>query len=254
MDYNCFIAKYPKMRELDPMELPEDLMISTMTLVCKIPVKFNVVGIAKYLTLSDDFIQTITCGNNREIHRTLNIATRKKLKSKKKRNFYNQVTMIIKCVNVVDVNIKIFKNGSIQMTGCKKISPVIWVLDKLFGMLREKLDEYAEPYVFLTISELFKFKIAMINSNFNIGFKINRDKLYYLLADDKYDCEYDPSRHAGVKLRYNLHGATKNPSIFIFGKGSIIITGARTYAQIMECYKFINVYLIENYNKVVYAL
>ena len=252
MNYCEFMTKYPNFSTLDPVDMPEDLTISTMTLVCKMPIKFDVITIARELELSSDFIQTVTCGNNREIHRTLNPVKCKRRRNKKRRNFYNQVTIIISCSDVVNVNIKIFRNGSIQMTGCKKISPVIWGLYKLFSIMKEHKNKFAEPFVSLNIFDIKKFKIAMINSNFNIGFKINRDKLFYSLIDDKYDCEYDPSRHAGVKIRHSTEQNEKPPSIFVFGKGSIIITGAHNYRQIIECYIFVNKYLIENYNKIIF--
>ena len=52
--------------------------------------------------------------------------------------------------------------------------------------------------------DIYKFKIAMINSDFDIGFEIDRDRLFKMLLSDKHDCSYDPSRHAGVLIRYSL--------------------------------------------------
>jgi TATA-box binding protein (TBP) (component of TFIID and TFIIIB) len=238
-----------------------------MTLACKLPIKFNVILIAKYLELSESFIQTIKCGNNSEICRTLVPIKHKNKKptKKNKKNFYNQVTIVINCVDVSKINVKLFKNGSIQITGCKNISSVIWILKKLFFKLQEPVQiteesiietnftqTYADPYIFLNIMDISDLKIAMINSNFDIGFNIDREKLFDLLISNKYDCEYDPSRHAGVKIRYKVSYSNEHSSsIFVFDKGSIIITGAQNYLQIMECYKFINIYLIENYVKIV---
>lgn len=258
-EYNQFIQDNPHIKDLDPQNLPHDLTISTMTLTCKLPVKFNVIMIAKHLELSSTFIQTLTCGNNNEICKTLVPLKHKKIKPKAKKNFYNQVTIVIKCNNTMKINVKLFKNGSIQITGCKTISSVIWILEKLFKKLQEfiptndnKTKRYAEPYIFLNILDITDFKIAMINSNFNIGFNIDREKLFNLLIADKYECSYDPSRHAGVNIRYKSQSndIVQISSIFVFDKGAIIITGARNYMQIIECYKFINTYLIDNYQKI----
>lgn len=292
-EYNQFLNANPHIKDLDPHNLPHDLTISTMTLTCKLPVKFNVIMIAKYLELSSTFIQTIKCGNNNEICRTL-VPFKHKNKNKKikikqnakakpttKKNFYNQVTIVINCSGMIKINVKLFKNGSIQITGCKNISSVIWILEKLFKKLQEFVpkndnanatdntddtddtvdtdktpERYAEPYIFLKILDITDLKIAMINSNFDIGFNIDREKLFNLLIADKYECGYDPSRHAGVNIRFKSeHNISEtdihSSSIFVFDKGSIIITGARNYMQIMECYKFINMYLINNYQKIV---
>lgn len=281
-EYNEFILKHPKVRRLDPINLPDGLFISTMTLTCKIPVCFDVILIAKYFKLTKYLVHTISCGNNKEIYRTLSPIKpkKKKIKNSHKRNFYNQVTLIINCVNIAKINIKLFKNGSIQITGCKNISSVLWILEKLFQQLQESVEVsekdydnseigelphdsnsqtqnllYAIPHIFLNIYDISDLKIAMINSNFNIGFNIDREKLFHLLTTMHYECEYDPSRHAGVKIRYKNISQTAEhlhqSSIFVFDRGSIIITGAQNYMQIMECYKFINIYLIENYSKII---
>lgn len=271
-EYNQFIQDNPHVKDLDPQNLPSDLTISTMTLTCKLPVKFNVIMIAKHLELSSTFIQTITCGNNNEICRTLVPLKHKnkkiKVKPKAKKNFYNQATIVVNCSGMIKINVKLFKNGSIQITGCKNISSVIWILGNLFKKLQELIpkndndenktpERYAEPYIFLKILDITDLKIAMINSNFDIGFNIDREKLFNLLIADKYECGYDPSRHAGVNIRFKSQTENNgeidvhSSSIFVFDKGSIIITGARNYMQIMECYKFINTYLIDNYQKIV---
>lgn len=248
--YEQFINENPKIKELDPTDIPEDLFISTMTTVCKLPVSFDTLMIATKLPLSDNLIQTVMCGKNGEICRTLTqIKKRTKKKyTKKKRNFYNQVTIIVNDGNNNKMNVKLFKNGSIQMTGCKKISSVIWGLSQLFEVLSNGVGDkhYAEPYIFLDIKNIRDFKIVMINSNFDIGIRINREKLFEILTRDKIECTYDSSRHAAVNIRYD-NGNNKS-SIFVFDKGSIIITGARTYRSIIDCYKFINIYIMNNFD------
>lgn len=265
--YSEFLKDHETVRRLDPINLPNGLKISTMTLTCKIPVKFNVLRIARYFPLSLSFVHSITFGNNGEIDRKI-VQTKSKRKKKKntgKRNFYNQVTLVAS-VEQYKINIKLFKNGSIQMTGCKMISAAVYALEKLFNILKmpahinDKIDDnkrYAEPYIFLNLVDIYAFKIAMINSDFDIGFNINREKLFDKLTKDKYDCTFDPSRHAGVNIHYKNSDKTLDASgkehvstILVFDKGKIIITGARNYRQIMECFKFINTYLLENYNKI----
>lgn len=169
---------------------------------------------------------------------------------KQKRNFYNQVTIILNNNDNMKANVKLFKNGALQLTGCKSISPVIWGLSLLFEMLKKPIDGkyYAEPYIFIDIKNITDMRIAMINSNFIIGFEINREKLFEILTNDEIECSYDSSRHAGVNIRYETK--INKTSIFVFDTGSIIITGAKTYKQLVDCYKFINMYLISNIDKI----
>jgi TATA-box binding protein (TBP) (component of TFIID and TFIIIB) len=266
MSYEQYVSQNPKLLTMDPIDFPSGLSISTMTLVCKLPIFFDTLLIATKIPLSVELIQTVTHGNNGEICRSVVPVKHKKkqtsAKKKNKKNFYNQVTMVVKSINECRINVKLFKNGSIQITGCKLISVVLWILDKIFTLLKEPFQNaethkcyyFANPYIFLDVANLTNFKIAMINSNFKIGFRLSREKLFDCLNIDKYDCSYDSSRHAGVIIKYQntqLSNTTDTKkqitSILIFDKGSVIITGAKCYRQIMECYKFINAYLINKY-------
>jgi TATA-box binding protein (TBP) (component of TFIID and TFIIIB) len=263
-DYHEFMKYHDRLTQMDPVGLPYDLTVSTMTIVCKIPIVFDVITIANTLELSMECIHMVKCGNNGEIFRTI-LPTKyvnkntKKITANTPKNFYNQVSIQINCDDIIRMNIKLFKNGSIQITGCKNISSVIWALDVLFKKFKDVMNnnlKYAEPHIFLDILNIYDLRIAMINSNFDIGFRVDREKLFVLLRSDGYECTYDPSRHAGVNIRYNsrINEQDNISSIFVFDGGSVIITGSRNYLQLIECYKFINKYLIENYTKIVRIL
>jgi TATA-box binding protein (TBP) (component of TFIID and TFIIIB) len=265
-NYQTFLKKHPKLVELDPVNIPEDLNISTITMACKIPVKFNVELISKYIQLDMKFIQTIIFGNDREVCRTLVPLKKNKKKTKKKRNMRNQVSLFVAKENDKRINVKIYTNGSIQIAGCKHIPMIFMILQKIFDMFKMKLSpdtegiqtheinkRFAEPYIFLNIFDLYDFKICMINSNFEIDMVFDREKIFYKLLKDGYESELDTSRHAGVKIKYlnsreNETEEKHYSTIFIFEKGKIIITGPVSYRQLMECYKFINIYIIENYS------
>lgn len=224
-------------------ELPKELMISTMTIVCKTKVLFNIENINKELKLDENKILSIKC-NGKE--RTLIKSTRKrKMKiQKEKKNFYNQVSICVKINDNKNVNIKLFINGSIQITGSKTFEHVVIGITKLFDEIRNK--KYVDNLDELYIDKIFDFKIAMINSNFKIGFEIEREKLYYLIKKNtKYVCVYDPNYHACVDIKFEIDD--KIVSIFVFESGSIVITGARNCSHITNSYNFIYEFLIENY-------
>jgi len=121
----------------------------------------------------------------------------------------------------------------------------------------------------LTIKNIMSGTVVLINCNFNIGFEINRDKLYEIISQKKtdsileikkhdihenidkdtpqkyMDCTYDPIRHACVNIKLN-HPTMKTITVFVFESGSIIILG-RSCRQIRDAYNFINVFLLTNY-------
>jgi len=248
---------------IDLDKLPEDVSISTMTITCKIDTEFNVTNIGKYIDLKYNGIVAVKHGNSddKTTNRSLIVKRQSAQKNrKKKKAFYNQVTILVKTKKNKNYNVKLFTNGAIQMTGCKSIDGVIDALTKIFTELKVvkatldcKTDKVVEkPFVsnadVLDIKNLYDIKICMINSNFCIGFNIDRDKLFDLLVADKIECSYDPIIHACVNIKYEH--PEKTISVFVFESGAVIITGARTCSQIVEAYTFINKYLLKNYNHI----
>lgn len=249
-------------------KLPSDILISTMTLTCKIDTEFNCRNIARYIDLSYGGILSVKCGNENDTktNRTLLPKKQKTGKKKKKRSvFYNQVSMyvMVKGKKKKPVSVKLFLNGSIQMTGCKTISHLTEALTKIFRELKKikaivisknySLKVVEKPFVTemnnIKIQNVKNIKISMINSNFDINFKIDRSKLHNLMLAEKYEVSFDPEKHACVNVKYE--SSEKQLSIFVFEGGSIIITGVRNCFQIIEAYNFINKYLLINYNKII---
>ncbi len=89
----------------------------------------------------------------------------------------------------------------------------------------------------------------MINTNFNILFQINREKLHQLLKDAGYDVTFDPIIHACVNIKYQIPNLNKTISIFVFESGSITIAGSNSCQQVLETYNFINRFILNNYSK-----
>ncbi len=238
---------------------PDDVTISTMTITCKLGCTLNVDNIGKYIDLNQGGIVEVIYG---DIFRSLISRKQNKLKiKKKKKSFYNQVTLKINTKKDKIINVKLFKNGSIQMTGCKSVNGSIEALEKLICMLQKEkaiLDpktfkihdkKFTDQLFEFSMSAIYDYKIAMINSNFSIGFCIDRNKLFNCLSKDNYESSFDPIIHAGVIIRH--HTENKTISIFVFESGSIVITGARTCKQIYDGYNFINKYLLQNYKFIV---
>jgi TATA-box binding protein (TBP) (component of TFIID and TFIIIB) len=253
----------PNALDINFTALPEEICISTMTITGKLDTEFNVINIGTYIDITPSDIICVKYGHIDDLSTNRFIDRRRILQKnkKKKKSFYNQVTLIVRTFNNKTNNVKLFSNGSIQMTGCKNIASIEDVLTKVFYYLGKTYaiwDSSSQKFIdkpFVTnltalyLNQLYNLKICMINSNFNIDFKIDRGKLYDILLTDKYDCTFDPIIHACVNIKYN--NPEKIISIFVFESGSIIITGARNSLQIIDAYNFINKYLLSHYFTIV---
>jgi len=234
-------------------DLPMNLKISTMTVTCRITTLINIRNVGKYIDLEHGSIVYVDDGS--EIRSLIKY---KQSNTKKKRNFFNQTTLIIDVKDKRRVNVKLFKNGAIQITGCKSSENFNDAIEILYKELTKKkfihnkIKNNYEFRKFVTNSNftVINFRIRMINSNFYIGFLIDRERLYELLTRSLIRCNFEPCIHACVNIKY----CYKNKdiiSIFVFESGSIIITGAKNKNHIIEAYKFIIRILYEKYDKIV---
>lgn len=189
-----------------------------------------------------------------------------KKKENKSKRFDNQLTVIYKYNNESLMNIKMFKNGNIQITGVKAIKDGNDMIDILISILKNI--HVKEPQAVKNIDKMTNnnYKVALINSDFKIGFEIKRDKLYNILINAYHNkCSFEPCIYPGVKIQYfwnsynkkrngvcscktqcsvgknDGHGENrcKKITIAVFQSGCIIITGAQTTEQIDEVYLYI---------------
>ena len=249
--------------EFDLNNLPDELRISTMTITCNLNTLINIQNVSKYIDLS---FGSIVCVKTDDIVRTLiklkKKNNKKKRKANSKTNFFNQASLKIDIGDKRRVDTKVFKNGALQMTGCKSIEDLIKVLKILCAELQKskaiydrKLEKIV-PVPFITnpqsvnIESVYNFKIRMINSGFRIGFLINRESLYGIIKNSGIRCSYEPCIHACVNIKHDYKNKD-TVSIFVFESGAIIITGAKTKNHIISAYEFITKFLYENYDSVV---
>lgn len=238
------------------------ITVSTITLDCKLRTPIDVDKFAKNVVLRENEIVSVKFGNRKDRATNRTIVVLKNKKKPSVRNFYNQVTILMKPMNNPErnyINIKVFKNGSLQMTGCKDMDDFSNVVAVLIGVLKRGVDvinsKGAKRHMsFIENPEslgVYDIRIRMINSNFKLNYKIDRKKLDKLLkrnhsrrTRDKeigfVECKYEPtSGHScvNIKFRYNERD---RPSIFVFQTGAIIITGAKNLHQIIQAYHFIH--------------
>jgi TATA-box binding protein (TBP) (component of TFIID and TFIIIB) len=255
--------------------LPNGIGISTMCATCKLNTELNIDNIEQYLQLNNDDIITVKRSTTsirslltQKIKNKRNKKISQPVKTKVINYFYNQITVVIRVNegptedinNEPRINLKLFKNGSVQMSGCKSVKSINIVLNKLIIKLRETkakiIDNKIVEIKFIENPETLNinnFKIDMINSNYQVNMKIDRDKLYNLLKSRHIKCSFEPCIRACVVVKYTplkFNIEEKQVSIYIFLKGNIIITGARDREHIIEAYNYINNILITHADEI----
>lgn len=270
---NYKFTDYLDIKNKEISGLPKGVSISTMCAKCKLGTKVNLDNIYEHLKLNNDDILTVKI--NKEKERTiLPIKIKKRRTTKKKitgksNPFYNQITIVVrvyegdkdiiikkgeKCMDKIKkINIKLFKNGSIQISGVKKLKYTNRALNKLIYRLSEINNDinFVEDYDKLTI---YDFSIYMINSNYKINFHINRKKLFDILKKKKIKSSYEKCIRACVIVKYCpkiKNKEEKEVSLFLFEKGNIIITGARNLEHIIESYNYMNNIILEQIEEII---
>ena len=196
-------------------------------------------------------------------------------RSKVKNAFYNCFAIIMRFVyqnEFKEIHVKIFNTGKMEIPG---------ILDAAFleivkKMILQTLIPLVDHDVYFVDNR--NNDSVLINSNFNCGFYINREKLHSILRSSKYNIEavYDPCSYPGVKCKFYFHheigfdqekqcGTIQNDdyqnklselnsnnkytevSFMIFRTGSCLIVGNCSENILMFIYEFIKSLLQTEY-------
>jgi hypothetical protein len=185
-------------------------------------------------------------------------------RSKKKSAFYNCFVIIIRILekNIFkEVHVKIFNTGKLEIPGIRCNKLLIKIMDFLVDFLRPitKIDD-------LTYN-LNNCETVLINSNFNCGFYINREKLLDILKYKyKINCMFDSCQYPGIQCKYYMDttnidttniditnidtiniDTTYKISFMIFRTGSVLIIGKCDEKILNIVYNFIKDLLIVEY-------
>jgi TATA-box binding protein (TBP) (component of TFIID and TFIIIB) len=278
---------YINYKENEMVNLPPGVLISTITASAKRDEEENGLGtnvnnenIFKYLKLNTDDILMIK--KDKEKKRSIIPEKKKKRRTKKTKvtkkqssHFYHQITVVVRVFegeyedlnDVKKINFKVFKNGSIQMSGIKKLEYVNRAINKLIYRLKQVkgilvTDEETGKKSMKEIKfveepdklNLKNFKLDMINSNYTVNMHIDRKKLYNILLNRKVNAIYEQLTRACVIVKYmprEENPNLKEISIFIFQKGNIIITGAKSKKHITAAYNYLNNILLNHKNEII---
>lgn len=184
-----------------------------------------------------------------------------------KKCFDNQVTVIYKIGENYYPNIKVFRNGNVQMTGIRNHDDGVAIIDAVAMELRRIYDTNSSTIV-QDVTKLHggEFKVRMINSNFSVPYLVRRKELHRLLISPQYNnnCNFQGTTYPGVKLYFYWNhdksyqdgvctcqepcfgkgtgqgqGQCKKVTVAVFESGNVLITGANTMQQIDDAYAFI---------------
>lgn len=186
-----------------------DIKVATITLSITIGngnCILNLLNIGRYLDIDEDIIGI------KYNHANLNVLKGKycttiykkaKNKDEKKINkelFYNQITLVVNNKGN-HVNVKIFANGSLHMTGCKTTDEgrqvAIILFDKL-NKLKEKTDNIC---IVKDMNGVYLDKDNIIYSYKNytsIGYK--KDNNTYIINNKEYEIDYKTHMLVGKKM------------------------------------------------------
>ena len=260
---------YSKEQSVDiDIPKPSKLMISVMSATCYIGNTINLQVLCDNLNKNDNIVNI---KKNHQITRKNN--TKQKI-------FYNQTTLYIRpWYNIKNkynldilVNLKLFRNGKCQMCGLRNKEDGIQTMKILLdNITKDSIGDETNRNIYKIDEIKNNFNITLINSDFDIGFKIDRKKLFNILLD-KYDLfvTFDPCHYQGVNLKYfinyennknntgkclcenkdnknickgkgdgNGENNCKKMTISIFQSGNIIVTGKCELKQLYESYNFI---------------
>lgn len=189
--------------------------------------------------------------------------------SKDNVHFYNSCSFLVKTsVTSKCINVKLFNNGRITLTGSKEENDGYNAVKILLEEIKKISDVFFE-YECDNIEDLKieNFDITMINADFKTNFKLDLKKFldilkteevtlftkftperyrgliigyYYNILNDKFDGRCYCSKKCRGKGKGTELGMCKKVTIAIFKSGSIVITGSRNLDQTASAYKFIN--------------
>jgi len=184
-----------------------------------------------------------------------------------KNAFYNCMAIIIrfKFMGVFkEIHVKIFNTGKMEIPGIVDYSMLEYVKSMILEILQKTetdetttvlnneslvgektipdIENKINPFSFI---DNFKEEHVLVNSNFNCGYFINREKLYNVLISPKYNLEssYDPCNYSGVKCRYYFNN---DIGLDIEKQNGVIMDEDRQMklSVLMECKKYTEVSLM----------
>jgi hypothetical protein len=253
----CIIKKQIKVSTTDPAELKEIKEL-----------------LAKEKYYQEQEIEHIDNPEGRikfKVQLKINIGLCKKdilnYRCKLKRAFFNCFVLIMRIKDGAtdsfkEMHLKVFNTGKLEIPGIQTDESLTQVLDLLISILK--------PIVGESVGYIpNKCETVLINSNFNCGYFINRDKLYNILKYKyRINSNYDACSYPGIQSKFyyilnldpdNQTGQQPAPadaneaieiSFMIFRTGSVLIVGRCDEYVLHSIYNFLKKLLEAEYPEI----
>ena len=265
-----------------PLEFlkPTDLRISTMVATANTSTQIDLISLFTQIHMLLIPLGYPGEGILKMEHRdkVVGIASRDAFTNRKisTKTFFNQSTIIMrrlipgKTDAFKEVNIKMFANGGVQMTGIPSVDFATAALQSLLNaIVTLPNNPFKGP------AAISKFNVQLVNSDYTIRFPVKRDDLHNILTRNYGLFSTNESTiYQGVNTKYyyntihkgkepmgvchcsdtmctgqgngDAEGQCKRVTLSVFQTGKIIITGARNMEQIMEVYHYFNKVLMKH--------
>ena len=208
--------------------------------------------------------------------RKINIGLCKKdilnCRCKKKRAFFNCFVLIMRVEDEMspqdartfkEMHIKVFNTGKLEVPGIQNDASLQNVIDILISMLKNIIGEHVDY-------QRNKCETVLINSNFNCGYFIDRDKLYDILKYKyRINSNYDSCSYPGIQCKFyynpeidvqtgsqiseenkSLYKNITAVSFMIFRTGSVLIVGKCDENTLFIIYEFLKNLFINEYKEI----
>jgi TATA-box binding protein (TBP) (component of TFIID and TFIIIB) len=243
-------------------------IVTTAQIGCEIALEplYHQIRVLEYWDLTDGVLKAEYKDSKHVVHIKGTTFKDIMLKEKEKKTFFNQLTLVVRR-EVADtqwkeINVKLFQNGGVQITGVRSEEMSSDVLRWLFTHIQATCTG-----IFAAPIRIHEEAIKLVNTDFSIGAKVHREDLFRILCKRyRLRATYEAAFYQGVNTKYFYNeqkpagsapglctcstmckgkgegakiGECKMITISPFQTGNVIITGARNMKQIEEAYEFI---------------
>ena len=209
-----------------------DVNLSTMTIHTRLHIN-SPINLGKFQTSFNQV--TLNNGVTWKLHRS----------KTKNGEFFNQITLCHK--DHSNKKVKIFSNGTFHITGVVNETECLVECVQAAKILKgwKLIDVDEIRFAPLTIN--------LINTNYEYGFDINLTRMQQCLRDNPHimECRYNPEKYPGLNIKICVDSVhRRRVTILMFRSGNLMITGGKSYDDILFAFNEINNIVSTNYDAI----
>ena len=183
-------------------------------------------------------------------------------RSKKKRAFFNCFVLILRIMHndeFKEMHVKVFNTGKLEIPGIQT--------EEMLSKLLNSLIDVLKPFLGDDLSyDSSKTETVLINSNFNCGYYIDRDKLHDILKYKyRINSNFDACSYPGIQSKFYYdktvtgeqdgqqpkHKDYYEVSFMIFRTGSVLVVGRCDELSLEYIYRFLKNILETEYQSII---